>query len=97
MLSVAQKDLKAEDVAIASIHRSFMKDDNKSLYIACEDIEFKWNLHQVREFDKLWKRGVKNGVSPIRLIIELAEYFDRPQEEIAILAIDRGMKGRIGR
>lgn len=97
MLSQAQKDLKAEDIAIASLHRSFMKDDNKSFYIACEDIEFKWNLHQVREFDKLWKRGVNNGVSPIRLIIELAEHFNRPQEEIAILAIDRGLKGRLGK
>ena len=90
-----KKDIKNESIAIKSIHNSIMKDDNKSLYIACEDIEFKWNIHQVREFDQLWRRGIKAGRASSELIKDLAKFFKRSTEEVAILVIDRGMKGRI--
>lgn len=95
MLGSDQRDLKHESIAIKSIHNSFMKDDNKSMYIACEDIEFKWNIHQVREFDKIWRKGIKAGTNAKDLIRYIANKFNRTPEEVAVLVIDRGMKGII--
>ncbi|MGM7719413.1 hypothetical protein [Metabacillus sp. Hm71] len=95
MLSREQLDLRSEDCAIASIHRSFMKGNNRSLYVACEDIDFHWNIHQVRQFDKMWRKGIEYGTPSKDLIFYIANKFDRSPEEVAILVIDRGMKGII--
>ncbi|MCM3619193.1 hypothetical protein M3936_16510 [Sutcliffiella horikoshii] len=64
-------------------------------YIAAEELNFLWNLAEVREFDQFWQYGIKHGRSPEQLIIEAAEYFDRDEDEIIILVICRKRKGKI--
>jgi hypothetical protein len=57
------------------------------LYVACEDFDFTWSLEEVQEFDEMWKQGAN--------VYDLQEYFNRSQEEILLLALDRAMKGEI--
>ncbi|WLR44523.1 hypothetical protein LC087_19340 (plasmid) [Bacillus carboniphilus] len=58
-------------------------------------IDFHWDLKEVQEFDKLWQTGIEQKVSSQTLILQLAAHFDRSQEEVALLVMDRALKGRI--
>lgn len=95
MLDLVQMESQKENSAIRGIERRLMKSDRLTTYIACEELDFTWCEEQVKEFEKLWKLGRKNGKTNIEMIIRLSEHFKRTQEEVAILLIDRGMKSRI--
>lgn len=56
-------------------------------YIALEELDFLWYPEDVLEFDQMWNAG--------KGIFELAEYFGRSTDEIAVLAIDRRIKKAI--
>ncbi|ANB66178.1 hypothetical protein GFC29_3849 (plasmid) [Anoxybacillus sp. B7M1] len=56
-------------------------------YILFENVDFYWDQRDVLLFDRLWENG--------RSIKNIAAHFDRDEDEIALLVIDRARKGRI--
>lgn len=66
------------------LERHYMVNSSRILYTALEDLNFHWDYDQVKEFKQMWKKGFS--------IQEMAEYFGRPQEEVAVLILDRAMK-----
>lgn len=52
-------------------------------------MDFHWDLKDVFEFDQMWHDGVD--------VEEIALYFDRDVDEVALLIIDRARRGRIER
>lgn len=58
-----------------------------SIYTACESLDFHWDLKDVLEFDRMWNEGL--------CITDIARAFSRSVNEVAILALDRSMKGQI--
>jgi hypothetical protein len=95
MLDAVQRDKQLEGQAIYRIENDYLRVKRLFTYIALEDIDFIWSLEDVHEFDEMWKHGIKKGKSSEELIKEIAEYFGRTHEEIAVLVMDRGMKGKI--
>lgn len=69
------------------LERHYMTNSSRILYTALEDLNFHWDHDQVKEFKQMWKKGFS--------IQDMAEYFERPEEEIAVLIIDRAMKESI--
>lgn len=59
----------------------------RSIYTALEDLDFHWSVQEVEEFDEMWRMGI-----PIDWI---AANFGRTEEEVAILVLDRRLKGYI--
>jgi hypothetical protein len=57
------------------------------IYIALEDLNFIWDLRDVRELDEMWRRGFS--------LQYMAEYFERDPDEVALLLMDRLRRGRI--
>lgn len=76
-----------EDRAIKNIEKRYLTNRAGSSYIACEDFDFRWNKDELSEFSYLWQEG--------RSLQELAGYFQRQQEEILLLALDLGSRGKI--
>lgn len=58
-----------------------------SIYIALEEQDHIWELEDVLEFDQLWQGGYS--------IEYIADYFGRKLYEVAILIMDRSLKGNI--
>jgi hypothetical protein len=87
--------LASEAKAVAGIEKRYMTESRNGIYIACENLNYYWDPKEVQEFDRLWKERKKDGKTSFEIIQELAEYFDRDPDEVAILAICRGRKGRI--
>lgn len=79
---------QAQKIAAGKLEERYLKNRAGESYIAGEDFDFLWSKEEVFDFDCLWAEGKR--------LDELARYFGRPQEEILILALDRGTKGRIG-
>lgn len=50
-----------------------------------EDVDWYWDDTEVIEFDRLFNEGAT--------ILELSQHFCRPAVEIALLTIDRDLKG----
>lgn len=80
--------LEMENRSLGKMEARYLRNKAGQSYLACENLDFVWSKQQVNDFKLLWKEG--------RNIDELARYFRRPQEEILILALDLGMKNRIG-
>jgi hypothetical protein len=95
MLDAVQRDKQLEGQAIFRIENNYLRVKRLFTYIALEEIDFIWSLEDVHEFDEMWKHGIKQGKTAEELIPEIAEYFGRTHEEIAVLVMDRGMKGKI--
>lgn len=89
------RSLGAEAQAIRGLERRYMTESRKSIYIACENLNFVWDIQDVREFDLKWREMRKQGMTTLEITKELAEYFGRDQDEVAILAMDRARRGRI--
>lgn len=53
------------------------------------DINWYWTSEEVKEFDKAMRAGMN--------VVEIADKFDRTQEEVVLLAIDRTMRDTIAR
>lgn len=64
-----------------------LKNANSQTYIACEDLDFIWTEEEVFDFQCQWADGVT--------LEDLVQYFGRTQEEILILALDLGLKGKV--
>jgi hypothetical protein len=56
-------------------------------YIALEEENFIWEDEEIEEFDRLWKNGAD--------IWFLCKHFNRTQTQVAILIMDRHLKGAI--
>ncbi|KAB2328954.1 helix-turn-helix domain-containing protein [Cytobacillus depressus] len=56
-------------------------------YIALEELNFFWDQNEISEFDKLWAEGAS--------LYELMERFNRNHAEVAVLIMDRSLKGKI--
>lgn len=89
-----QQELRADAMKYRSFDK-LMKEERMDTYIALEEMDYTWDLKEVHEFDELWTTGREEGKSPEYLIRDIAEYFGREEDEIAILALDRGRKGKI--
>lgn len=87
--------LASESQAIAGIENRYMTTSRNGVYVACEELDFVWDIQDVRKFDRLWKERKRDGKASFEIIQDLAEYFGRDPDEVAILAICRGRKGRI--
>ena len=53
----------------------------ESRYIACEEFNFIWTLEEVKRFDELNSSGLT--------VRQIAKEFNRREDEVAILEIDR--------
>jgi hypothetical protein len=76
-----------EQYAITMIENLHMTEKRQKVYIALEDLDFIWDIRQVRELDEMWRRGFS--------LQYMAEYFDRDPDEVALLLMDRLRRGRI--
>lgn len=85
----SEADRRAEKRAETQIARNMMTDENKSIYIALEevDIDWFWDIEDVLELDRMYKAG--------KSIQEMCEYFGRSGEEVALLIMDRAMRNKI--
>ncbi|MGG3846713.1 hypothetical protein [Aeribacillus composti] len=87
--------LASEVKVVAGIENRYMTECRNGIYIACENLNFVWDPKEVQEFDRLWKELKKDGKTSFEIVQELAEHFERDPDEVAILAICRGRRGRI--
>lgn len=76
-----------ENRIISKIESHYLKNKFRETYIALEELNFSWTKEELFDFECMWDEGAT--------LDELAEYFERTPEEILILALDRGMKGKI--
>jgi hypothetical protein len=56
-------------------------------YVLFEDTDFYWDERDVLHFDRMWNEGYS--------LEDIATYFQRHEDEIALLVIDRARKGYI--
>lgn len=75
--------LVRDDHIVKSMESRYLKNKSGQTYIACEDLDFSWTKAEIAEFVLMWREGLR--------LDEMARHFNRPQEEILILALDRGM------
>jgi fructose-1,6-bisphosphatase/sedoheptulose 1,7-bisphosphatase-like protein len=73
----AEKDLQ-------NLH---LVEQRRTLYIACEDMDFVWSEKDVSRFDFFWNNGL--GIEKI------AKRLKRDIDEVVILIMDRARKGYI--
>lgn len=76
-----------ENTAISGIERRYMKQERNYIYTALEELDFTWSMDEVLEFEEMWNQGVS--------LVDIAEYFGRTHEEVAVLVMDRALKGKI--
>lgn len=87
MLNSVQMEKQLENTAISGIERRYMKQERNYIYTALEELDFNWDIDEVFEFEGMWNEG--------KSLIEIAEYFGRTHEEVAVLVMDRALKGKI--
>lgn len=61
---------------------------NDRPYFACLDLDFEWTAPQLKEFLRLWGLGFK--------LADIAKELNRDPDEVALLIIDLGRKGKLG-
>ncbi|QPA33403.1 hypothetical protein [Thermaerobacillus caldiproteolyticus] len=64
-----------------------MKERYPETYLLFDDIDFYWDERDVLRFDHMWNEGYS--------LEDIATYFQRHEDEIALLVIDRARKGYI--
>ena len=74
-----------ESRAIGHIESRYLTKSSNRIIVACEDLNFVWSDKEVRDFRYLWRKKM-----PIQ---DIAAYFKRTNEEVAILVFDQGLKG----
>jgi|SRR5690606_7057612 len=79
--------LELDDKGVKQVARMYLKNDYGRAYVACEKYDFLWYEDEILDFERMWKEG--------KTLIEIAEYFNRPQIEILFLAADRAEEGAI--
>lgn len=76
-----------ENRAIRQLEGYHMKREHGKLYVVCENLDFTWSRDDVAAFRELWREG--------HAVPDIAKYFNRKEEEIALLVIDQSRKGFI--
>lgn len=78
-----------ETMAISHIEDTHMVHKRIGVYVPLDEEELNWNwdIRDVKEFDRSFNAGMN--------IFELAEKFNRCIDEVAILILDRGRKGKL--
>lgn len=79
--------VRTEEGAISRLENAYLFNKQGQTYIACDGFDFLWTKDDVRDFQKMWREGDS--------IQEMSLHFNRPQEEVALLVIDRASRGRI--
>lgn len=79
--------LRAENRTVTSLEIAYLTERRKKTYIACEELNFLWCETEVNELIEMWKKG-KSGQ-------EIAEYFDREPDEVALLIFDLSRNRKI--
>ncbi|MGM9923061.1 MAG: helix-turn-helix domain containing protein [Bacillus sp. (in: firmicutes)] len=74
--------------AINHIESRYLKKSSNRIMVACEDLNFVWSEKEVRDFRYLWRNDAP--------ITDIADYFKRTHEEVAILIFDQALKGFVG-
>lgn len=74
--------------AVKHIETRYLTKSSNRIMVACEDLDFVWSDKEVNDFRYLWKND-----APIQ---DIAAYFNRTHEEVAILVFDQALKGFIG-
>ncbi|MFJ7993608.1 hypothetical protein ACIQY5_15705 [Peribacillus frigoritolerans] len=76
-----------ESRVIKNTEEKYLYHKRHNLYIMLEDedVDWYWDDTEVIEFDRLFFEGAT--------ILELSQHFCRPVVEIALLTIDRDLKG----
>lgn len=69
------------------LENGYMTKESMNIYIALELLDFTWDEKDVLYFDSMWKEGIS--------LERIAEFFNRPEDEIGILIMDRCRKGFI--
>ncbi|MGM9925193.1 MAG: hypothetical protein ACI35R_13190 [Bacillus sp. (in: firmicutes)] len=74
-----------------AVEQRYLQQKRNRTYIMLEDEEFNWywDEKEVEEFDYFFNQGLN--------VFDLAHKFNRPEEEIAVMMIDRGRKGKLKR
>ncbi len=80
--------LVRDDHIVKSMESRYLKNKAGQTYIACEDLDFSWTKAEMAEFVLMWREGKR--------LDEMSRHFNRPPEELLILALDRGMNEKIG-
>ncbi len=79
--------IRFENQSIARMESRHMRIKVGHSYIACDNFNFLWSREEVKAFRELWREGYS--------IQEMARYFKRQEEEIALLVLDQASKGNI--
>ncbi|MEC0271904.1 hypothetical protein [Peribacillus frigoritolerans] len=76
-----------ESIVTKSIEEQHLYHKRYNVYIMLEDedIDWYWKESEIIEFDRMFNEGAT--------VLELSQHFCRPTVEIALLTIDRDLKG----
>lgn len=55
--------------------------DRRSIYLACEEMDFTWKRKDVDDFELMWSEG--------KSIRQIGDVLNRDPDEVLILALDR--------
>ncbi|MBK5497434.1 hypothetical protein [Peribacillus sp. TH14] len=77
----------AESIVIKNTEEKYLYSKCYNVYIMLEDedIDWYWDESEIMEFDLMFNEGAT--------VLELSQHFCRPTVEIALLTIDRDLKG----
>lgn len=85
---ILQRLKNKEALAILGMERKYLKKrNNGAVYIALEEVDFTWIPKEVGQFDEMWAKGDS--------IFHIATVFKRKPLEVALLMMDRELKGKI--
>ena len=51
------EEVMYENQVVGHIETKFLKNKNRPLYIALEEVNLLWSMKQVKEFDEMWNMG----------------------------------------
>lgn len=87
-VQLLQRFKNKEALAILGLERKYLKKrNNGAIYIALEDADFTWIPKEVGQFDDMWAEGVS--------LFDMAKVFKRTPLEVALLMMDREVRGKI--
>ncbi|MEE4561589.1 helix-turn-helix domain containing protein [Paenibacillus polymyxa] len=66
-----------------------LKNKRRSIYLACEEMDFTWDQNQVQKFDEMWTSGIS--------LLQIGKELGRDPDEVMMLAVDRIKKRCIGK
>lgn len=82
------RDMESRVIKNAEEKYLYHKRHNLYIMLEDEDVDWYWDESEVIEFDRMFNEGAT--------VLELSQHFCRPTVEIALLTIDRDLKGMLG-